>query len=136
MQLRRLDDPEALDLPDHRQAAPAVAVVQDDLAAHVALDRGVDAVNRLQLLPHAADDLCSFTLLHVLHRPDDWENWFNTAGVHNAEAHRGLRFEHSGMVYQAAEGLVTFAVLRGSGDQHSGLPWPNLAIPATAFHRM
>jgi len=71
----------------------------------------VGSPDLLQSRPsHDADDLRSFTLLHVLHRPDDWENWFNTAGVHNAEAHRGLRFEHSGMVYQAAANQLGLAM--------------------------
>src|SRR5690606_1723911 len=54
VQLARLDDPEALDLLDHRQARPAIDIVKDDQLAEVAADLDIDAVDGLELLPDAA----------------------------------------------------------------------------------
>jgi LysR family transcriptional regulator, glycine cleavage system transcriptional activator len=51
---------------------------------------------------HAARDLEPFTLLHAAQRPNDWEQWLRCAGIDSVDAHRSMRFDHSGMVYQAA----------------------------------
>jgi len=51
---------------------------------------------------HAARDLEPFTLLHAAQRPNDWEHWLRSAGIDSVDAHRGMRFDHSGMVYQPA----------------------------------
>lgn len=47
-------------------------------------------------------ELRRFTLLHAQPRPNDWEQWFKRAGVSAVDAHAGLLFEHSSLVYQAA----------------------------------
>ena len=52
---RRAQDAEAVDLLDDRHPRPAVEIVQDDQARHVAGDLRVDAVDGLELLPDAAD---------------------------------------------------------------------------------
>ncbi len=49
-----------------------------------------------------ARDLASFTLLHAVPRLNDWEQWFKLMGVHDINAYRGMRFDTSGMAYQAA----------------------------------
>jgi LysR family glycine cleavage system transcriptional activator len=41
-------------------------------------------------------------LLHAARRANDWECWFKFAEVSDVDAHRGMRFENSGFVYQAA----------------------------------
>jgi LysR family glycine cleavage system transcriptional activator len=47
-------------------------------------------------------DLKAYTLLHAVPRLNDWEQWFKLMGVSNLNAYRGMRFDTSGMVYQAA----------------------------------
>jgi LysR family glycine cleavage system transcriptional activator len=49
-----------------------------------------------------ASELASFTLLHAVPRLNDWEQWFMLMGIHNINAYRGMRFDTSGMAYQAA----------------------------------
>jgi LysR family glycine cleavage system transcriptional activator len=49
-----------------------------------------------------ASELTAFTLLHAVPRLNDWEQWFKLMGVHNINAYRGMRFDTSGMAYQAA----------------------------------
>ena len=49
-----------------------------------------------------AGELTSFTLLHAVPRPNDWEQWFRLMGVRDIDAYRGMRFDTSGMAYQAA----------------------------------
>ena len=50
----------------------------------------------------SASDLTQFTLLHAVPRLNDWEQWFKLMGVHDINAYRGMRFDTSGMAYQAA----------------------------------
>jgi LysR family glycine cleavage system transcriptional activator len=51
-------------------------------------------------------DLARLALLHSKLRPDDWPLWLSAAGESAVDANSGLRFENSGLVYQAvAEGL-------------------------------
>ncbi len=51
-------------------------------------------------------DLACHVLLHSLIRMDDWRDWLRAAGVTSIDPESGLRFENSGLVYQAvAEGL-------------------------------
>jgi LysR family glycine cleavage system transcriptional activator len=51
-------------------------------------------------------DLARLALLHSKLRPDDWPLWLAAAGESGVDANSGLRFENSGLVYQAvAEGL-------------------------------
>ncbi|HTQ01026.1 MAG TPA: transcriptional regulator GcvA [Casimicrobiaceae bacterium] len=49
-----------------------------------------------------ARDFEHLVLLHAQHRPNDWESWLRSAGITDVDAHSGMRFDHSGMVYQAA----------------------------------
>ncbi|MSP90163.1 MAG: transcriptional regulator GcvA [Alphaproteobacteria bacterium] len=49
-----------------------------------------------------ARDLDQFVLLHATPRLNDWELWLKIAGIMSIDPHRGMRFEHSGLVYQAA----------------------------------
>lgn len=52
------------------------------------------------------NDLARHVLLHSMIRLDDWRQWLNAAGANEVEPESGLRFENSGLVYQAlAEGL-------------------------------
>jgi LysR family glycine cleavage system transcriptional activator len=50
----------------------------------------------------SASDLASLALLHAVPRLNDWEQWFKLMGVHDVDAYRGMRFDTSGMAYQAA----------------------------------
>jgi len=47
-------------------------------------------------------ELRTFTLLHALPRLNDWERWFRLMGVSDINAYRGMRFDTSGLAYQAA----------------------------------
>lgn len=47
-------------------------------------------------------ELAEFTLLHAAPRLHDWSHWLNFVGINDIDAQRGMRFEHSGLVYQAA----------------------------------
>lgn len=42
------------------------------------------------------------TLLHSLARPDDWSKWLRAAGMRQLDGYRGLKYESSVMIYQAA----------------------------------
>lgn len=46
--------------------------------------------------------LANATLLHSLARPDDWHKWLRAAGVKQVDGYRGLKYESSVMIYQAA----------------------------------
>ncbi len=48
------------------------------------------------------NELKSFTLLHAVPRLNDWEQWFDLMGITDINAYRGMRFDTSGMAYQAA----------------------------------
>ena len=52
--------------------------------------------------PRNGHDLDQFVLLHATPRLNDWELWLKIAGIASIDPHRGMRFEHSGLVYQAA----------------------------------
>ena len=47
-------------------------------------------------------DLKGWTLLCSLNRPNDWRRWLEAAGVHDIDGNEGLKFENSGLAYQAA----------------------------------
>jgi LysR family glycine cleavage system transcriptional activator len=49
-----------------------------------------------------AGDLAGFTLLHAVPRLNDWEQWFKLMGASDMNAYCGMRFDTSGMAYQAA----------------------------------
>jgi LysR family glycine cleavage system transcriptional activator len=52
------------------------------------------------------NDLAHHVLLHSMIRIDDWRRWLDAASADAVDPHNGLRFENSGLVYQAlAEGL-------------------------------
>ncbi len=48
------------------------------------------------------DDLKRFTLLCSLNRPRDWPRWLESAGAREVDGNGGLKFENSGLAYQAA----------------------------------
>lgn len=50
----------------------------------------------------SANDLKGFTLLHAVPRLNDWEQWFKVMGISDINPYRGMRFDTSGMAYQAA----------------------------------
>lgn len=49
-----------------------------------------------------AADLAKHVLLCSLHRPEDWPLWLAAARVRGLDGNSGLKFENSGLVYQAA----------------------------------
>jgi LysR family transcriptional regulator, glycine cleavage system transcriptional activator len=51
---------------------------------------------------HDPAELKDFTLLHAVPRLNDWERWFRLMGVSDINAYRGMRFDTSGLTYQAA----------------------------------
>jgi len=77
-----------------------------DLACHYLFDEELVPVGSPSLLCGRkltdARDFEHLVLLHAQHRPNDWENWLRSAGLTQVDAHGGMRFDHSGMVYQAA----------------------------------
>ena len=52
--------------------------------------------------PRHPRELGHHVLLHSLHRPDFWRQWLERAGVDRVAVDSGLRFENSGLCYQAA----------------------------------
>jgi LysR family glycine cleavage system transcriptional activator len=48
------------------------------------------------------NNLGEATLLHSLARPDDWSKWLQAAGMNQIDGYRGLKYESSVMIYQAA----------------------------------
>src|SRR5882724_11672588 len=52
--------------------------------------------------PRHPRELGQHVLLHSLHRPDFWRQWLARAGVDGIAVESGLRFENSGLCYQAA----------------------------------
>ncbi len=52
--------------------------------------------------PRHPSDLRHHVLLHSLHRPDFWRQWLERAGADGVTVESGLRFENSGLCYQAA----------------------------------
>jgi len=47
-------------------------------------------------------DVADLPLLHAVPRLNDWEQWFASMDVTGVDPYRGMRFDTSGMVYQAA----------------------------------
>jgi LysR family glycine cleavage system transcriptional activator len=77
-----------------------------DLASHYLFDEELLPVGSPTLmcgrkLTHARD-FERVVLLHAQHRPNDWESWLRSAGLTEVDASGGMRFDHSGMAYQAA----------------------------------
>jgi LysR family glycine cleavage system transcriptional activator len=52
--------------------------------------------------PRDPREIRHHVLLHSLHRPDFWRQWLERAGVRGISVAGGLRFENSGLCYQAA----------------------------------
>lgn len=77
-----------------------------DLVCHHLVDEELLPVGSPELLCgrklHDARDFEPFVLLHAQQRPDDWQTWLKSAGIDRIDAHGGMRFDHSGMVYHAA----------------------------------
>jgi LysR family transcriptional regulator, glycine cleavage system transcriptional activator len=55
-------------------------------------------------------ELASLTLLHAVPRLSDWEQWFGAVGVSGVDPYRGMRFDSSGMAYQAAVNALGVAM--------------------------
>jgi len=51
---------------------------------------------------HTAEDILNHSLLHLTSRPDDWRNWFKSAGLSSINAMRGSRYEHFSLLISAA----------------------------------
>jgi LysR family glycine cleavage system transcriptional activator len=47
-------------------------------------------------------ELRDFTLLHAVPRLNDWAQWLALMGASDIDAYRGMRFDTSGLAYQAA----------------------------------
>jgi LysR family glycine cleavage system transcriptional activator len=77
-----------------------------DLACHRLFEEELLPVGSPTLLCgrklDGAHDFAELVLLHAQQRPNDWETWLRSAGITQVDAHSGMRFDHSGMVYQAA----------------------------------
>jgi LysR family transcriptional regulator, glycine cleavage system transcriptional activator len=77
-------------------------------------DLGADKLTGLTLVPVCSPnllrqtklqgprDLAKVTLLHSLARPNDWHAWLTAQKVEGLDPHRGLKFESSALVYEAA----------------------------------
>ncbi len=48
------------------------------------------------------DDSQEWSLLHLMSRPDDWRNWFESAGLSNINAMQGSRYELFSLLISAA----------------------------------
>ncbi len=76
------------------------------LACHHLFDEELLPVGSPELMCgrtlHDERDLEPFVLLHAQQRPKDWETWLRSAGIEHVDARGGMRFDHSGMAYQAA----------------------------------
>ena len=55
-------------------------------------------------------DLRNATLLHSYARPDDWRKWLSAADASDIDSTRGMKFENSGLMYQAAVEGVGIAI--------------------------
>jgi LysR family glycine cleavage system transcriptional activator len=55
-------------------------------------------------------ELKSFTLLHAVPRLSDWEQWFKAMGMSVIDPYRGMRFDSSGMAYEAAVNALGVAM--------------------------
>jgi LysR family glycine cleavage system transcriptional activator len=85
-------------------------------------DLAAEALCREELLPVCnpkllggrklthVDDLAAFTLLHAVPRLSDWEQWFKSMGACTVDPYRGMRFDSSGMAYQAAVNALGVAM--------------------------
>jgi LysR family glycine cleavage system transcriptional activator len=98
-------------------------------------------------------DLAKVTLLHSLARPDYWATWLKAAGVTRVDAYRGLKFESSALVYEAAmqglgvaigldvlveqnirDGVLTIPFAkRHALDEAYYLTWPKDRTPSPAL---
>ncbi|MBB1486147.1 transcriptional regulator GcvA [Oceanospirillum sediminis] len=48
------------------------------------------------------EDLLQHRLLHINYYPEDWSAWFRSAGLPDADCHRGFRYDQSVLTMQAA----------------------------------
>lgn len=51
---------------------------------------------------HTAADLINMPLLHLVSRPDAWQNWFETFNITSIDAKLNMHFEHLGALIAAA----------------------------------
>lgn len=108
-----------------------------DLVCHHLGDEELLPVGSPELLCgrtlHDAHDFEPFVLLHAQQRPNDWENWLKSAGIEHVDAHGGMRFDHSGMVYQAAVNGLGLAMaqtvhVREDLEQHRLVPFADMPM--------
>jgi LysR family glycine cleavage system transcriptional activator len=108
-----------------------------DLDCHYLFDEELLPVGSPTLLCgrklHTARDFDNLVLLHAQHRPNDWETWLRSAGIEEVDAHGGMRFDHSGMVYQAAINGLGLAMaqtahVREELAQHRLVPFADAAM--------
>ena len=108
-----------------------------DLVCHHLFDEELLPVGSPELLCgrmlHDARDLEPFVLLHAQQRPNDWNVWLESAGMERVDAHAGMRFDHSGMVYQAAISGLGLAMaqtahVREELEQHRLVPFADMPM--------
>jgi LysR family transcriptional regulator, glycine cleavage system transcriptional activator len=78
----------------------------DGLSADFLIDEQLTPVCSPALLAtkplRYASDLAGYTLLHSMNRTNDWRIWLEAAGAPDVDWTRALKFENSGLTYQAA----------------------------------
>ncbi len=108
-----------------------------DLVAHRIIDEELLPVGSPELLCgrelRDASDFAPFVLLHAQQRPNDWALWLKAAGMDSVDPHGGMRFDHSGMVYQAAVNGLGLAMaqtvhVRGELASHRLVPCSERAV--------
>jgi LysR family glycine cleavage system transcriptional activator len=88
--------------PPRRIATPRREIVVERLFGELLVPVcSPDLANGL-VPPRHPRELDRHVLLHSLHRPDFWRQWLERAGVKGIAVESGLRFENSGLCYQAA----------------------------------
>lgn len=95
-----------VDAAIHYGGNPAPGLVAERLFGEVLVPAMSPALAARPPRLDAPADLLGHVLLHSIHRPDDWPQWFRLAGVPAPEFPDGLIFENSSLTYQGAiEGL-------------------------------
>lgn len=90
----------------YRTAEIPPGVVRDRLFDDMLLPVLSPAYARHGVRLRRPNDLARHVLLHSMIRLADWREWLDAAGATDVDPQAGLRFENSGLVYQAlAEGL-------------------------------
>ncbi|MGP1614222.1 MAG: transcriptional regulator GcvA [Pollutimonas bauzanensis] len=85
-------------------------------------------------------DLRNVTLLHSLARPDDWNVWLKSVGVHDINPAKGMKFESSAMAYLAAQQGLGIAIAQNflvQDDLRKGLltqVFPNTELSDRSYY--